>query len=236
MKKTTALLLPLLALAVLAVVVTGCGGGSSSTSSSTATTAASTTTLGSSSTSTTAAAATSSTGIGTGGVPSQIAVQLTGDQEVPPVSTQASGTFTLTISMSSGSGSSASATGSTGAAGLPPGLQVTYKLEVKDIQDVTAADIRVGAMGQNGEVIYPLYTGPTKTGSFSGVLAEGPIMQSDLTGPYKGKSFTDLIGVVLQGGAYVNVETTAHPNGEIRGQIILAPAGSSAGGGSTTST
>jgi hypothetical protein len=217
------LIVPLLAVVVLSLVLAGCGSsGTSTTSGSTSVTS------GTGSTSTTVAGATSTTGGAAAGVPNSIVTKLTGDEEVPAVQTDATATFTLMISLGTGSSGStgsttATTTGTSGGLGglLPEGLKVSFKLEVNNIKDATAAHIHLGAKGQNGDVIYPLFTGPQKTGTFSGVLAEGPLDPSNLTGPYKGKTFADLVGAVLSGQTYVNVHTAAHPSGEIRGQIII---------------
>ena len=110
-----------------------------------------------------------------------------------------------------------------------------------NIVDVTAAHIHLGASGTNGPVIVPLFTGPQKSGSFTGTLAKAAITEADLTGPMKGKTFADLAAAVLSGQTYVNVHTAANPNGEIRGQIIVPGAAggatpTTAGGGATTTT
>jgi hypothetical protein len=216
-------LLPLL----LAV---GCGGSSTTTQSSTVTTVASTTTAASTSTtvapattaaststtaavtsttlaggatSTTAGGATGGAG-GGGGAPVKIEVPMTGQEEVPPVQTSASGTFFVYLEAQ------------------PSGdYNISYELDVKDIADVTAAHIHLGAKGSNGDVIYALFTGPEKTGSFSGVLAQGPFEVSGLTGALQGKTIGALATAVIAGQAYVNVHTKAHPDGEIRGQIVI---------------
>ncbi len=88
---------------------------------------------------------------------------------------------------------------------------ISYKLIVANIVNVTAAHIHVGATGTNGPVVVPLYSGQTTSGRTEGVLAEGTI-----TNP-------DLAQALCNGNYYVNVHTTAHPGGEIRGQI--EPAG-----------
>jgi hypothetical protein len=90
-------------------------------------------------------------------------------------------------------------------------------------------------------VIVSLFSGPQKAGSFTGVLAKGAITEADLTGPMAGKTFQDLAAMVLAGQTYVNVHTVANPNGEIRGQIVIAGAAAglatttTAGAGTTTS-
>jgi hypothetical protein len=72
--------------------------------------------------------------------------------------------------------------------------------------------------------VIPLFTGPAKSGSFTGVLAKGSLLEKDLTGPLAGKTFADVTAAVLGGQTYVNVHTKANPNGEIRGQIVVAGA------------
>jgi hypothetical protein len=174
-------------------------------------------------TTTTSAATSSTTGPG-GAAPIRVVVPLSGSEVMPPVQTAAGGTFTLLVE--------ASPSGS---------FNVSFTLEVTDLSDAVAAHIHLGAKGTEGEVVMPLFTGPTKTGTFTGILAEGTISEKDLAGPMQGKTFQDLIGVVLAGQTYVNVHTTKYPNGEIRGQIIIAggEAGTTTsvvGGGSTTTS
>lgn len=174
-------------------------------------------------TSTTSAGTDTTTGPATG-APARIVVDLSGDQVVPAVPTSATGTFTLLLEAS------------------PTGLNISYQLEVANIADVSAAHIHLGASGTNGDVIVPLFTGPTKSGSFTGTLASGAITEADLTGPMQGKTFQELASSVLAGQTYVNVHTDKYPNGEIRGQIVLTAAGAvtttipASGGATTTET
>jgi CHRD domain len=157
-------------------------------------------------TTTTVTTTTSSSGGPGGAAPVRIVIPLSGAEVVPPVQTAATGTFTLFVE------------GGPSPTGVP---RVSYTLEVADITDATAAHIHLGAKGATGDVIVPLFTGPTKTGTFTGVLAEGSLSEGDLTGPMQGKSFQDLLAVVLAGQTYVNVHTVANPDGEIRGQIVF---------------
>ena len=99
------------------------------------------------------------------------------------------------------------------------GKELSYKLKVKNIVNVSAAHIHKGKKGENGPVIANLFAGPKKEGNFKGDLADGMIMEKDLMGELQGKPFDALIQLIKSGGAYVNVHTDAHPDGEIRGQI-----------------
>jgi hypothetical protein len=99
------------------------------------------------------------------------------------------------------------------------GNELTYKLTVADIENVTVAHIHDGKYGKNGPPIVSLYTGSKKEGKFSGTLSEGTITAKDLMGELKGKLFSHFMQMIEDGHAYVNVHTDKYPGGEIRGQI-----------------
>jgi len=123
---------------------------------------------------------------------SPFAATLTGDQEVPAVNTDASGKAILAVN--------------------DDATKLHYRVMVSDILAITAAHIHKAAVGQNGSVIFPLYTG---SGDFD---EDNPISgMLDLTD----ENIFDL----LSGDYYINVHTTENPPGEIRGQIVpYAPA------------
>jgi hypothetical protein len=98
------------------------------------------------------------------------------------------------------------------------GKTLTYKLHVKNIVDTNAAHIHMGKKGADGPPVAGL-SSEAKMGKFSGVLAQGTIADKDLMGPLQGKTVTDLVNVIKAEDAYVNVHTSANPDGEIRGQI-----------------
>jgi hypothetical protein len=52
-----------------------------------------------------------------------------------------------------------------------------------------------------------------------GLSVEGVLEEKNLEGPLKGSSFSELIRSVESGESYVYVQSRAHPDGEIRGQI-----------------
>jgi hypothetical protein len=111
---------------------------------------------------------------------------LTGDEENPPVDTEAAGVgkFTLSADLS----------------------ELDYHVAVADITDITAAHLHLGWPGQNGGVVHTLYNG---TGDFD---PDNPI---DGTLTLNAQHVLDL----WTGIYYANVHTTAHPGGEIRGQV-----------------
>jgi len=116
------------------------------------------------------------------------------------------------------------------------GLSIQYTLSVQNITNPMMAHIHIGAKGVNGPVVVPLYAGQPNAGPFSGVLGQATITAANLTGPLQGKTIADLLSAMRSGNTYVNVHTndgsgTADkgpgdfPNGEIRGQVIAGPGG-----------
>jgi hypothetical protein len=126
---------------------------------------------------------------------------LSGKEQAPPIDTPAKAAFVL-----SGNGKS-----------------LHYTLSVVDIENATMAHIHIGHAGEEGPIavwLYPSNPSPVvRKGKFTGVLAQGTITAANLMGPLQGKTLEDLVSVIKVGDAYVNVHTTAHPGGEIRGQL-----------------
>jgi len=128
---------------------------------------------------------------------------LSGKKQSPPIDTPAHGTATFVLSRS--------------------GKSLHYTLSVADIENASMAHIHIGHAGEEGPVAVWLYPAKppasVRKGEFTGVLARGPITAASLVGPLKGKTIDDLVNDIKVDDAYVNVHTTAHPGGEIRGQI-----------------
>jgi hypothetical protein len=104
------------------------------------------------------------------------------------------------------------------------GTELHYKLIVANIENVMMAHIHGPApVGDTAGVVAWLYpSGPPPQlieGRFSGVLAEGVITDADLVGNLAGQTVADLVAMIQDGDAYVNVHTQQNPPGEIRGQI-----------------
>ena len=54
-----------------------------------------------------------------------------------------------------------------------------------------------------------------------GMIMRGNVTDSSLTGPMAGQTLADLQTAIANGDTYVNLATSDHPDGEIRGQVKL---------------
>lgn len=79
----------------------------------------------------------------------------------------------------------------------------SVSVDVSGLTDVTGVHVHDGGIGMNGPVAFPL----TDAGNGTYVLAETNISPSNLD-------------ALTSGEWYLNVHTTANPNGEVRGQIV----------------
>jgi hypothetical protein len=129
--------------------------------------------------------------------------RLTGASEVPPVQTIASGLADLDVEIEDGQ------------------RVVDYQLSVSNISGVTQAHIHQGNSSENGPIIVPLFNASTPTGPVTGQIAEGQITAANFVGPLQGRQLDDLIALMQNGTAYVNVHTEQNPQGEIRGTVQL---------------
>lgn len=146
----------------------------------------------------------------------EFSADLSGENEVPSVDTDAEGEATFTL------------------ADHGEGPHLHYELFVENIENVTQAHIHVGGRDENGDVVAFLF-GAKEGGEFVGALeesdavdvgdrerlAEGSIIADDLVGPLEGMDLAALAEEMRTENTYVNVHTTQNPAGEIRGQIVL---------------
>jgi len=136
---------------------------------------------------------------------------LEGEQEVPPRDTKAVGNAVYQLNKE--------------------GTELSFRLNVANIDNVVMAHIHVGEKGSNGPIVAFLY-GPVPPGGgrSNGVLSTGTITAANLVGPLASQPLSALIDVLRSGGAYTNVHTNDgvdppntgpgdFPGGEIRGQI-----------------
>lgn len=138
----------------------------------------------------------------------EFAANLTGDSEVPPVTTNATGTAEFELN--------------------DDGDEMSYDLEADDIEGVLFAHIHQGSDSENGPIVVTLLNSSEPTDEVS---ESGNFAAEDFEGPLQGQNMTDLVDAIEGGQAYVNVHTEANPPGEIRGTVDVAPAAASDDGG-----
>ena len=143
----------------------------------------------------------------------EIGALLTGYEEVPSVSTTASGEFTATVS--------------------PDGGVILYTETYSGLQaPVTQSHIHVGQLGVNGSIVIFLCqtaANPDPTGLAPQCPQQGTVHGTITTANVIAGStasqqlaagdLSAVITAIQAGAAYANVHTTVSPGGEIRGQI-----------------
>lgn len=133
---------------------------------------------------------------------SKYEARLTGANEVPAVTTTATGTFTATLDEAAGT--------------------IAWTLSVPAITNATAAHLHTGAAGANGGVVLSLFAAPTGSPA-SSINASGTARAADLVGPMAG-NLPGFVAALKAGTLYANVHTTANAGGEIRAQVTAAAA------------
>jgi hypothetical protein len=121
--------------------------------------------------------------------------KLSGQDEVPPTDSQATGMAEFTL-MGTDS--------------------VMYSVNATNIQGVTAGHIHSGKQGENGPIVVTLFKYDSPMNQVS---ESGSITADKLEGPMAGKQLLDLSTAMSNGETYVNIHTEQNPNGEIRGQV-----------------
>jgi len=143
----------------------------------------------------------------------QIGALLTGYEEVPSVSTTATGEFTATIA--------------------PHRKSIEYTETYSGLQaPVTQSHIHVGQLAVNGSVVIFLcqtQANPDPTGlapqcpqegTVSGTITSANVIAgATATQQLAAKDLAAVVTAIQAGAAYANVHTTVSPGGEIRGQI-----------------
>ena len=128
---------------------------------------------------------------------------LSGGEEVPPADTKATGQAKFQLSKD--------------------GTELSFRVNVANIENVTQAHIHLAPAGANGGVVVWLYPDAPPPelipGRTQGTLAKGTITADDLVGPLAGQGLDALVEAMKAGNTYVNVHTSQVPGGEIRGQI-----------------
>ena len=130
----------------------------------------------------------------------KFSAQLSGDQEVPPVQTNASGIAWFKSNQAS----------------------LEFEFNVTDLQGTTMAHIHNAKQGEIGPPVVPLFKYDSPIILINGKLASGNIIANMLEGPMAGKQIANLTTAMKNSETYVNVHTQQNPTGEIRGQIMIS--------------
>lgn len=123
-----------------------------------------------------------------------ITAGLTGAQEVPPTDATEVGSFRATLEDG----------------------QLCYSLGV-DGKGFTMAHIHHGAAGTNGDPVVDLFMNMAGTDN---LVQSGCIRPENLQGSLAG-NWDGFVAALDAGDLYVNVHSLAHPDGEVRGQILV---------------
>jgi hypothetical protein len=138
---------------------------------------------------------------------------LTGDQQTPPVTTDAMGYVGLKFQ--------------------DDRTKLMYSVHAEHIGKVTAVYLYQTDKAQNGTIILDLLhtsrelknidkvIDKTPQGKTKGTVSMGAAISDDLQGQLKGKTLSDLHKLIDNGTVFVSIHTKDHPNGEIRGNSFV---------------
>lgn len=137
--------------------------------------------------------------------PKKFEAQLEGDNEIPPVNTTATGKANFTWH----------------------GFKVkddvmTSRIRVAGITNMTGAHIYTGDKIEIGNPIVDLVRSGKQNKTNDTLIIKTEINASDFEGSMKGKTMEDLRMAMASNGTYLNIQTSNHPDGEIRGQIKVS--------------
>lgn len=158
---------------------------------------------------------------------------LSGAEETPPVVTGASGRAKLELKESKneddddeegdededGPGNSTRRRHGDGGSGRDDAPLLKYAVKARNLSSgVTGAHLHLGAFGRSGPVVASLAAGPRGRDREGKLELEGKVRPSNLVGPFAG-SWDGFVAALRAGDLYVNIHTSKHPDGEIRGQL-----------------
>jgi hypothetical protein len=139
---------------------------------------------------------------------------LTGDQQTPPVTTDALGYVGLKFQ--------------------DDRTRLVYNVNTEHIGKVTAVYLYQTDKAQNGTFVLDLLHSPRKLmkgvdkvvdktteGKTKGTISIGGATKDDLQGYLKAKPLSDLHELMVNGSVYISIHTRDYPNGEIRGNSFV---------------
>jgi hypothetical protein len=132
--------------------------------------------------------------------------KLEGDKEIPPVQSKATAVAKFKVK----------------------GDTITYDINVTGLADATGAKIHKGSSSKVGDAIVDLLKIGNSSKTPTGMIIKGKFNASSIEGPLAGNT-SSLLSVLRTNNTYVQIQTTDHPDGEIRGQIKTRSSNSTAG-------
>jgi hypothetical protein len=94
---------------------------------------------------------------------------------------------------------------------------MSYSVSVTGLTGVTEVHLHQGAPGSNGLLVAKLLVNTTPSGNVSGVITSGTMTGPDLVDTQL--TMSQVADLLRTGGAYVDIHTSPHPGGELRGQL-----------------
>ncbi len=149
-------------------------------------------------------------------VAAQFTATLSGAEEVPPVTTQATGQATFSLASGTTRSDDSDDHVSTG-----PALR--YRISISGVSNVRRIEIHQGAKGATGPLVATLSRGEDfgEDDDHPGFAVSGRIRATNLRGPFV-NDWAGFNAALSAGSLYLNVLTQANPTGELRGQILSA--------------
>ena len=125
---------------------------------------------------------------------------LSGDQEVPPVSTQTSGKAFLRANNAK--------------------TKIEFQLHLRKGVGITQAHIHCAPAGQNGAVVAFLAGMHAAGLDINGKwISKATLTDGSIVNAACGATISELVDSMRAGNTYINVHSIANPAGEVRGQI-----------------
>ena len=141
-------------------------------------------------------------------------IVLDGDQQIPPVETDAVGFVGLKFQDDT--------------------TRLVYNINLDNIHNVTGVSLCHKNKDQNGTLVLDLLKEAgesnrefakvseiTRAGEITGTISLGGVTKEDLRGELHGKSLSDLRELMHNGELYITVHTKDFPNGEISGYSFI---------------
>jgi hypothetical protein len=150
---------------------------------------------------------------------SNFRARLRGLNEVPPVATDATGSFTATLSSDGSTLTYTVAYDNLNAQVLFSHIHFGLPREATGIMVFLCGPNAGATGGPPAGTPNPPACPDTTSGTVSGTVTAANVIGPNAQGITPGADFAKVVQALREGAAYVNVHTTRSPSGEIRGQV-----------------